>query len=309
MSDPLVLRLLSVIKKSFPEIVFSRYQFVEHTYGSYVILIGNEQKFEKTFKFPREQRTILKTIPEILLLRYLCPIVGVAIPYPEHICDTGSSFPGLFWGYPFIDGYQLTNERFIQSVKKVPIAKQIGEFLSAIHTTELHKIDTIGLQKIDYYEYILSSWIRFHEATSPAVLNGKYQWVRKFVTSYLARGEYFDFDYVLVHGDLGHEHICVDYRNESITGFLDFTEAHIGDAAYDFAVLCLTYGFHVYSNIRNFYYDKSNEGLFNRRVAAYACLHCINAIAEGLDSNDINQALYGEKLLPRAKTLVELAFK
>jgi macrolide phosphotransferase len=46
---------------------------------------------------------------------------------------------------------------------------------------------------------------------------------------------------VLVHGDLHPPHILIDERRR-VTGLLDWTEAHVGDAATDFALLFATLG-------------------------------------------------------------------
>jgi macrolide phosphotransferase len=44
-----------------------------------------------------------------------------------------------------------------------------------------------------------------------------------------------------VHGDLHPAHVLVDSGNR-VAGLLDWTEAHIGDAATDFALLFATLG-------------------------------------------------------------------
>jgi aminoglycoside 2''-phosphotransferase len=69
---------------------------------------------------------------------------------------------------------------------------------------------------------------------------------------------FFDFDEVLIHGDLGPYHLLYDEAARRLNGVIDFGLAGLGDPATDLGSLIVHYGEGLVSRIKPFYplYDK-----------------------------------------------------
>jgi aminoglycoside 2''-phosphotransferase len=89
---------------------------------------------------------------------------------------------------------------------------------------------------------------------------------------------------VLVHADLGVEHVLVDEAG-FVTGMLDFEEACLGDPAIDFVGLQIAFGDDVVRDVVARYGGPPDPG-FVPRLRFYCAMGSVHAILHGLDEAD-----------------------
>jgi aminoglycoside phosphotransferase (APT) family kinase protein len=97
------------------------------------------------------------------------------------------------------------------------------------------------------------------------------------------------FEPVLVHNDLGPEHILV---HEDAVGFIDFGDASVGDPAVDFVGLWLCLGPRDTEAVAEAYGVIDPEAFFDR-VRFYAWMGAVHAIWYGLDEGDEEEVTDG----------------
>jgi aminoglycoside 2''-phosphotransferase len=70
------------------------------------------------------------------------------------------------------------------------------------------------------------------------LLNARQQdWTTALFESFLVEGPDWHFEPVIIHGDLDSTNILCQQTSGTLTGILDFEEARLGDAAWDFCAL------------------------------------------------------------------------
>jgi len=87
---------------------------------------------------------------------------------------------------------------------------------------------------------------------------------------------------VLVHRDLGTEHLLVDPDTRFATGMIDFETATVGDATIDFVGLLATLGDAATSHLIGHY----GSSVSWRRLRFYSWMGSVHAIRYGVESGD-----------------------
>jgi aminoglycoside 2''-phosphotransferase len=90
---------------------------------------------------------------------------------------------------------------------------------------------------------------------------------------------------VLVHADLGSEHILVDDQTGACTGIIDFEDATLGDPVIDFVGLWLSAGKQVTGDVLARYGGPHDSG-FGERLHFYQWMGSAHAILHGLQVED-----------------------
>jgi aminoglycoside phosphotransferase (APT) family kinase protein len=166
------------------------------------------------FRFPRRAGVEEALEVEVVLLPALAPALPVAVPSFEHI-----SREPLFVGYRLIRGEQLVDED----------ADGVRAFLE-----ELHAFDPAGLpvERPDWVEAYRNQCAEFERLVLPLFDRDRHPEAKKL----FAEAEtLLDFKPVLLHADLGPEHLLV--RDGRLVGVIDWGDARVGDPALDYAWL------------------------------------------------------------------------
>ena len=166
------------------------------------------------FRFPRRAGVEEALEVEVVLLPALAPALPVAVPSFEHI-----SREPLFVGYRLIRGEPLVDED----------ADGVRAFLEA-----LHAFDPAGLpvERPDWVEAYRNQCAEFERLVLPGFDKDRHPEAK----SLFAETETLvDFKPVLLHADLGPEHLLV--RDGRLVGVIDWGDARIGDPALDYAWL------------------------------------------------------------------------
>jgi aminoglycoside phosphotransferase (APT) family kinase protein len=169
---------------------------------------------EWVFRFPRRAGVEGALDVEIVLLPALAPVLPVEMPSFEHI-----SRDPLFVGYRLIRGEPLVDED----------ADGVRAFLEA-----LHALDPTGLpvERPVWVEAYREQCAEFERLVLPLLDKDR----RPEAKRLFGEAETLvDFKPVLLHADLGPEHLLV--RDGRLAGVIDWGDARLGDPALDYAWL------------------------------------------------------------------------
>jgi aminoglycoside 2''-phosphotransferase len=234
------------VQKILPDIEIQSIEMHQEGLVNDVAIVNNTWvvRFTKT-EFARELMDM-----EYLLLRLLEPAISLPIPKPE-------KFAKDVLIYPHIAGHDFTREIWADAPadQHQVLAEQLGRFLHELHgisTVELawdvpHTLAPVSRDTwADIYERLLIK-------VEPLLLPHQVNWMQDLFKEPLSVADFFDFDPVLVHGDLASYHILYSPEKGRLNGVIDFGTAGLGDPATDLGTLISVYGESLVSNIEPYY--------------------------------------------------------
>ncbi len=221
----------------FPDIKENDVKFFYH--GTYnVFEVKNQFIFRIPDKVFRNQRGVKLIQKELKMLHHIHKYISVAIPAPIYL-SIDPDFPLM--GYEKIEGLPLSKCYKKASMKeKFKIAREIGDFLSELHSDELlkeairNRIVESAFSCEKYREY----WEKYFENIQVSIFKSmnstQKRWIINLFNRFLNKKENFNFKYTIIHGDFDTSNILVDPKTLKITGIVDFEESRIYDPAADF---------------------------------------------------------------------------
>jgi len=228
----------AAIVEKFPELTLKSIKYLSEGWDSVACRV-NERLI---FRFPKRaevERTLLK---EIGLLPELGPALPLPIPQFKYISEKpGQLFPFAFVGYEMIKGEQLENCS-PEAQEADWWRRAVGDFLTALHAFPVKRAQAFGVEIFaSTQEKSFQTWREWLEqfyldsqAKIFPMLADKYQTaIGQEFENFLRNEANFQFEPVLIHGDLNEEHILLDPATQRVTGIIDFGDAGIGDPAYD----------------------------------------------------------------------------
>lgn len=251
--------LLTKITENFPKIRWRNFQHITSGWDFDVIILDNKI----VFRFPKEKDCFNNLKKEINLLKIIEPKISAKIPHYIYIAKDKS-----FAGYNILSGKNVTASKYknMNQAEKKLLQNKIADFLTSLHKTSssilINNKTRIGKQK-QFYKW-------FHDDTIKDVfpkLNNK---EKEIVIDHFKKLESHLSDKlspVLVHGDIGEDHIFWDKTKKEL-GIIDFTDHHIGDPAKDFSGL-FKFGKKFVNNVYTLYKCPKDNNLLERALLDY----------------------------------------
>jgi len=200
------------------------------------VLIVND---EWVFRFTKTDwgRELMET--EYQLMKLLQPQVSLSIPAPI-LCEDGVMV------YPHLKGKTFQRKIWAGATPEMQqaIADQIGQFLSEIHGVKTEHLDwdvPLTLAPVSQ-ETWLDMYTKMVEKVYPLLLSHQIDWAESLFNLALDTPGFFDFQPVLVHGDLVPYHLLFDENKQLLNAVIDFGVAGLGDPATDLGTLISSYG-------------------------------------------------------------------
>ncbi|MFX0033136.1 MAG: phosphotransferase family protein [Candidatus Hodarchaeota archaeon] len=288
----------------FHDIEKEEVKFLYH--GTYNVF---EVKSRFIFRFPdihfRNINGIQLIEREILMLNIIKGYVPFSIPNPIYI-STEPDNP--FVGYEKIQGTRLSQcfEKTSKNQKK-KIAKQIGFFLSQLHSDKLHDIVLNEAKQSYSSKQYKKEWSNYYQEIQttifPIMNSAQKEWLNKLFTKFFEREENFKFKPTLIHGDFDTSNILVDPKTFEITGIIDFEDSRIYDPAADF--LFYEEGNFFLENVLSSYQRKIDFSFKERMKFLYG-RNSLPYITFGIDHNVPDMIKAGFELLNYKIKTVEL---
>jgi len=210
--------VVALLRTYFPALEFRDVHVVEDGWDSLVLDLDGEW----IVRFPRRPEVERWVEREIALLPELAPTLPVAVPRFDLIARNGVACVG----YRKLAGSPARTNLSERT------GHDLGQFLSALHGFPVERASALGVPCFDparWREHFGSLCADFRHRVFPLLDSGE----RERAETVFARVQELDFVPVLVHADLGPEHIlCRDGR---VVAVIDWSDARVGDAALDLA--------------------------------------------------------------------------
>lgn len=243
------------------------------------------------FRFPKRYSDKYDPISEQLLLRRL--ELSVAVPKIDFVWHHPFGYPEVISGHRFLRGTAL--ERFrSDEVDQLLLAHQLATVL-----TELHNVDGNGVNSNSDQLSTLRGWSEDLDQLRSRLENKMFsKSVQTAIISYVDkyRFDLKDSEEVLIHGDLGADHILLNEQRD-LSGIIDWSNHTIGTRFRDFAGLWRWGGDAFCAQVLSHYPIKPSLA----ELAFFRVLGLISCIAR----ENLSDAFLDVRLRTRARDLLE----
>lgn len=234
------------------------------------------------FRFPKRASVQRRLQREISLLPLLAARLPLPIPQFRYIGQPDAHFPYIFVGYERLAGDSVME--WPDQIWQADWWQQpLAAFVTALHAVPLEQARAQGVGNFSLVGPLLGivdeppSWRAmiedYHQQTRQRVyplIDGAAQAaLSQRFESFLADQRNFAFTSVLLHADLGEDHVLIDAAARRVTGVIDFGDMAIGDPALD-----------VWPRLLPHYGGQTDPG-FERRHRFYRRFGPLNAILFG----------------------------
>jgi len=229
------------IRKAYPELNIFSAELNHQGQNSDVLIVNGEW----VFRFPKYDHVLEIFRTEAVILSAIQGYLPLSIPSPSLLQLDGLPLGQAFMGYRLIPGEPLWRDTFngiADRIVRDRFAEQLSVFLRVLHSfpareripTPIPCYDTRA-EWLDIYERIQQKLFEYMRPEARVSVKNHFE-------SYLDNLANFDYQPVLKHSDFGTSNILFDPNKSRITGIIDFSNAGMGDPAYDFAGLLSSYG-------------------------------------------------------------------
>jgi aminoglycoside 2''-phosphotransferase len=226
----------ALILQAAPSLDIDKIQAIDKGWDNFVCTVNDDY----IFRFPRRQTSAESLELEQTVLPVIAPQLNVQIPQFKFMTGSARDYQTMCVGYPKIDGQEFTQDVYskLKAAGRLDhIIKQIGEFLTTLHSFPQSEACQLGVQKKggrvawkNYYQQIKTKLYARLSQTQTKQID-------KFFADYLNQPAQYDFKPVLTHGDFGDIHILVNADKGSVEGIIDFGDMALADPAQDFVGL------------------------------------------------------------------------
>ncbi|GHO84889.1 phosphotransferase family protein [Dictyobacter formicarum] len=293
--------LRKVFKKHLPEVypemrVRSIRQMSEILKDDLDLLMVND---EIMFRLPDSPAAVAALEQEYALLRSLQGHVPLPIPNPVYKTPPDGELGRIFMGYPRLPGKPLYKEMLesIDSDQTVEmLVSQIFSFLYTLHhipPADLAHIRLPILHERKRYEVL---YTRVHMELFPQLEPDMRSQIANQFEQFLDTPQNFSLEPALIHGSFGPQRILYHAQDHSIGGIIGFTQAGLGDPAYDLAMLFGPHGYdkNLVQGIEHVYPDFS---LLRERIQFYVNASILQEIFAQLDQQNMKNIVSKRELL------------
>ncbi len=216
-----------LVNNAFPALKIEKIKKIGEG-DTYVAFLINDHYLFKQAKADEGRAQLRK---EVLLMENLSGKFSISTPRfilvsPDYHFGCYEILPGISF-----DEYLAENELTKTN------AKQVVTFLTTLHAMDPGTMQDGILPVMNYfeeyeqdYEFLKKLTLTFFSKKQKEIILEKYE-------SYLSFQKNFEYKPELIHNDFSFNHIICDPFSGDITGVIDFGDAAMGDAAYDFFFL------------------------------------------------------------------------
>lgn len=191
----------------------------------------------RTFRFPRREDYVKRIPVETKFLELFADKSPVRAPKLTYQKDEASGIP--YVTYDFISGVRFSKSvsRNFSKAELSAVAKQLGEFLTAMHSFPVETAKQLGIQQIDSFESWEKRLTKIKKEVFPHISKHEQSWIIILFENFLETIAKTPVKPLVTHSDIMPEHIIVDPETHKLLGIIDFGDILIADPAYDFAFL------------------------------------------------------------------------
>ena len=219
-------QLVGRIRREFPDLAFAQATWNDTGEDHAVVLLDDRW----VFRFPRTPEAAALGAAERRLLAALGAASPLAVPRYDHVSRAGD-----FGGYRMIAGQPLTEAAFaaLPRVAQERVLGQIGDFLRVLHALPPELV--AGGPDAEGAAGFANRYAKRRQSLSgalgPDLLGVADRFYQALPSAVATRRE------AVIHRDFSEDHILLHPREGRLAGVIDFTDAALGDPAFDFASL------------------------------------------------------------------------
>ncbi len=230
--DALTAAALAALRASQPGEAVARVETVTRGWDSLALLVNDHW----LLRVARRAAVGASLAREARLLPVIAPAVA-PVRVPQFTLARLDEPPAVV-GYEVIRGQPLApGDLTGTEARAEAIARQVADFLTALHRVPVARAAAAGLAPASAEDWraeyaAFREWSRTHAA--PLLPPGVRAGLERLWAAYLDQPDNFRFQPVLIHHDLGIEHVLLA-PDGGLAGVIDWGDAAIGDPAIDFA--------------------------------------------------------------------------
>jgi aminoglycoside 2''-phosphotransferase len=268
-----------IIAACVPELAGQRCHAVAQGWDSVAVEVGGRL----IFRFPKRRDVEPQYRMEARLLPKLAGALPLPIPDAAFFWPGSTAYQGVFIGHHLIDGAQLTAAH-LTPARADGIARQLGQFLSALHRFPNEQATRLGVPDGDqasWRRHYREQYAQIQHHILPRLPSAAQARVTREWQAFLH--DETRFQVALIHRDLASEHILYDSARGTIGGIIDWGDATIGDPAIDFTGLLAAFGEDFAEHVLA-HYQGEIDAAFRWRMRFYMQAMPINTVLFGLST-------------------------
>lgn len=267
-------RYRAVIATAFPDLPIRTFRFLAEGWDSVVWEVNDDL----VFRLPKRAKVATQLRIEIALLPVLGPTLPVPVPCFAYVASgsDADAFPVV--GYPKLPGLPLVDMP-AAAIAPERLAVHIGKFLTALHRFPTDRAASCGVPnaspeswRAQYAAMCVELRTLFPRMTPPERAR-----TESLFAAYLENRAHFQFAPVLLHRDLGGDHLFLDPHTGNLAAVIDWGDVSIGDPAQDFCGLPATWLPVLLAD-----YNGAVDATFADRVVFYRSLAPYHTLVFGL---------------------------
>lgn len=261
-------KAIGLIQRNFPQVAIQTVHPITRGWDSFVLEVNDEL----IFRFPMREDVIAYLRKEMGLLPVLEPTLSTPVPHFGYIGHGDASYPFMFVGYRKLVGVPLEDES-ITPEQLAALGPALAGFLRELHSFPVAQAVQAGVQDHtpeQWRERYNERYVDLQKRVFPLLDMELRTKSARLWEDFLDNKDIFAFQPVLIHCDLGCEHILCNPEHGFLTGVIDWGDATIGDSALDFVGLHHGYGREFAERVLAYYRGKV-DGAFWRRMEFYLC--------------------------------------
>jgi aminoglycoside 2''-phosphotransferase len=233
MSDPSA-PYRAAIAAAFPALDVRAIHFLAEGWDSVVWAVNGD----RIFRFPKRAEVATWLRHEIALLPLLGPTLPVSVPRFTYVAEPSPAFPYPFVGYRKLPGVPLTDAP-AALIEPQRLAAQIGAFLTALHRFPVARAIACGIPAMssETWRAQYAAMLAELRTLFPRMTPAERERMERLFAAYLENPLHRHFTPVLLHRDLGGDHLLLDPETGDLAGVIDWGDLSIGDPAQDFCGL------------------------------------------------------------------------
>lgn len=255
---------LEFISDEYPDLKIKKFQANEKGWDNDIVIINESL----VFRFPKFENVISKVEAEGKLLHLLKkkhPLLQV--PDYQYLyknqmlkCVRYDYLEGRMLGDISMDSFKNNQEN----------ARLLGDFLTKMHSIDPAEADTMNLKTLHTLEYWEALHSSVREEILPYLKDREKDLINRIFRDFLEEFPGYSIKKSIIHGDLTASNIIYSEKKGRISAVIDFTDAQLGDPAFDFAGIYWAYGENFTKEVLSWYQtNESADALFKRVQSFY----------------------------------------
>lgn len=271
---------LEIVKRRVSDFNDRKVQVFDDGWDFVVIVIDSM----RAFRFPKREDYAKKLPIETRFLEFFADKSPVRVPKFKYQKDEISGMP--YVTYDFIPGVRFSKSlsRIFSKNELLATAKQMGAFLTAVHSFPVETARQLGIQQIDFLDAWQKRLAKIKQEVFPRISEYEQKWIVKLFENFLEVITKTPIKPVVTHSDIMPEHIIVDPETHRLSGIIDFGDILIADPAYDFTLLADYGGDFLRECYRN--YGLPRDETFDARRKFYRHRQAVTNLEHSLKLGD-----------------------